>query len=37
VVRRVFIPKSEGVTGGLRNLYNEELNNFNPPTPKINY
>jgi hypothetical protein len=38
VVRRIFIPKSEEVSGGLRKLYNEELNNLNlPPPKKINY
>jgi hypothetical protein len=26
---RIFGPKMEEVTGGLRNLYNEELHNFN--------
>jgi len=26
---RIFGPKMEEITGGLRNLYNEELHNFN--------
>jgi hypothetical protein len=28
VLRRMFRPKRDGVTGGWRKLYNEELHNF---------
>jgi hypothetical protein len=28
VLRRIFVPKRDGVTGGWRNLYNEELQNL---------
>jgi hypothetical protein len=28
VLRRIFEPKRDGVTGGWRKLYNEELHNF---------
>jgi hypothetical protein len=28
VLRRIFGPKRDGVTGGCRNLYNEELHNL---------
>jgi hypothetical protein len=28
VLRRIFVPKRDDVTGGLRKLHNEELHNF---------
>jgi hypothetical protein len=32
VLRRIFGPKRDGVTGGWRKLYNEELHNLYSPT-----
>jgi hypothetical protein len=32
VLRRIFRPKRDGVTGGWRKLYNEKLHNLNSST-----
>jgi hypothetical protein len=35
VLRRIFVPKGDGVTAGWRKLHNEELNNLYSSTSII--